>query len=216
MTRADAPTRECPTCGAAPGKPCIGKRGPRSGFHMERITGVPKVTAAATRPALARVSYEPGDNAAQVYTKGLEAYAHNLERNFAVMLALCESPIERLMLAALATHLRFHPQFRLCISNALPTRAAPGDIYCIPQAQVGSYRADFLVVDYRASPPRRTVIECDGHDFHERTKQQAQRDRSRDRWFTTNGYAVLRFTGSEIYKDLAGVVDQIAEWLEQS
>lgn len=216
MSRADAPTRDCPNCGAAAGQPCTGRRGPRRGFHMERITGTARPASVATRPSLARIEYQRGDSAALVYDRGLDAYADGLRSNFAVLFALCESPIEELMLAALATHLRFHPQFRLCISNALPTRAAPGDIYCVPQAKVGTYRADFLLIDYRSNPPRKTVVECDGHDFHERTKQQAQRDRSRDRWFTTNGYAVLRFTGSEIYNDLEGVADQIAEWLEQA
>lgn len=43
------------------------------------------------------------------------------------------------------------------------------------------------------------IVECDGHDFHERTKEQAQRDRARDRAFQAAGIPVFRFTGSEIY-----------------
>lgn len=45
------------------------------------------------------------------------------------------------------------------------------------------------------------AIECDGHDFHERTKDQARRDRSRDRELQARGFRVFRFTGSEIFKD---------------
>lgn len=55
------------------------------------------------------------------------------------------------------------------------------------------------------------AIECDGHDFHERTKQQAKHDKERDRWFQSNGWFVARFTGSEIYKDPFEVVSQIGE-----
>ncbi len=44
------------------------------------------------------------------------------------------------------------------------------------------------------------VIECDGHDFHERTKEQAQRDKKRDRELQAAGYKVFRFTGSEIWR----------------
>ena len=44
------------------------------------------------------------------------------------------------------------------------------------------------------------AIECDGHDYHERTKEQAARDKKRDRWFSSQGIRCLRFTGSEIYR----------------
>lgn len=51
---------------------------------------------------------------------------------------------------------------------------------------------------YRAGE---VIVECDGHEFHERTKHQAQRDRSRDRELQRSGYRVFRFTGSELFKD---------------
>lgn len=58
-------------------------------------------------------------------------------------------------------------------------------------------RVDFAIVsrDYRLA------VEVDGHDFHERTKEQAARDRSRDRALLANGWQVLRFTGSEVWRD---------------
>jgi very-short-patch-repair endonuclease len=68
------------------------------------------------------------------------------------------------------------------------------------QGRVGKYRADFLFqLKDEAGKPVALVVEVDGHDFHERTKQQAAHDKSRDRWMTANGYVVLRFTGSEVY-----------------
>jgi very-short-patch-repair endonuclease len=45
------------------------------------------------------------------------------------------------------------------------------------------------------------VVECDGHDFHEKTKDQVRRDKSRDRWIQAQGYPVMRFSGSEIYRN---------------
>lgn len=66
------------------------------------------------------------------------------------------------------------------------------------QVQIGGYRVDFLI---GRGTKCQLVIECDGHDFHERTKEQAASDRSRDRKLTTKGYTVIRFTGSEIYAD---------------
>ena len=66
----------------------------------------------------------------------------------------------------------------------------------IPQKRIGKYRADFLV---DVPGIVKIVVEADGHDFHEKTKYQAQRDRKRDRDIQSYGYKVMRFTGSEIY-----------------
>lgn len=63
-----------------------------------------------------------------------------------------------------------------------------------PQYQVGKYRIDF------ALPYQKIAVEIDGHDYH-KTKEQRTRDAARDRWLTINGWTVLRFTGSEVYKD---------------
>jgi very-short-patch-repair endonuclease len=43
------------------------------------------------------------------------------------------------------------------------------------------------------------VVEVDGHDFHDRTKEQASYDRKRDRELSLEGYRVIRFTGSDVY-----------------
>lgn len=64
------------------------------------------------------------------------------------------------------------------------------------------YRVDFLVEIERENKTfYYIVVELDGHDFHERTKEQAKRDKSRDRTLVRHGYSVLRFTGSEIYNN---------------
>lgn len=65
------------------------------------------------------------------------------------------------------------------------------------QVQIGRYRVDFVL----EKDGQELIIEADGHDYHERTKQQAAHDRSRDRWFVSQGYTVMRFTGSEIWAD---------------
>jgi hypothetical protein len=56
------------------------------------------------------------------------------------------------------------------------------------------YRADF------AFPESKTTIELDGHEYH-KTKEQRTSDAQRERAFKSAGWNVIRFTGSEIYKD---------------
>lgn len=63
------------------------------------------------------------------------------------------------------------------------------------QHEVGPYRADFALFGSEIE----VIIECDGHAFHEKTKEQAAKDKARDRFLAESGYRVLRFTGSEIW-----------------
>jgi len=75
-----------------------------------------------------------------------------------------------------------------------------------PQHVIGKYRVDFLLEgDGRhlfgtKNILSQIVIECDGHDFHEKTKDQATRDKKRDRELQSLGFKVFRFSGSEIWK----------------
>lgn len=74
-----------------------------------------------------------------------------------------------------------------------------------PQGEIGNYRVDFLFG--RGDQPELgdcVVVECDGHDFHDRTPEQAARDKARDRFLNLHVKAVLRFTGREIYRDVSG------------
>jgi hypothetical protein len=89
------------------------------------------------------------------------------------------------------------------------------------QVQLPGWRVDFIVYgyDFGTSPRvqrtpgwKRLIVECDGHEFHERTKEQAARDRARDREFQANGYEVFRFTGSEIWRDPMKCAEQITDW----
>jgi len=79
----------------------------------------------------------------------------------------------------------------------------PDRILIEPQAKIGSYRVDFLVRDGGQDESRSVfaVIECDGHDYHERTKEQAASDKARDRYMQAKGCLALRYTGAEIWAD---------------
>lgn len=132
----------------------------------------------------------------------------------------CESPIEVLMLGALAYGLE------RTISGA-GQRALPGfvarntgmtGLWIMPQFEVIGYRVDFLVVAVEEHVPQlftraRVVVECDGHAFHEKTPEQAERDKSRDRALLAAGLPVLRFTGREIVRDPQACVDEVGDAL---
>lgn len=140
-------------------------------------------------------------------------------------LKLCESPIERLMLSAisLATVSDRLLDDRPYIANKPYTEESKYSYICpnefgvvvYPQSVIGKYRVDFLILYFfeYMDEPKFIVVECDGHDFHEKTKKQAARDKSRDRFLQTKVHKVFRFTGSEIYNDPSGCADEIGNFL---
>jgi very-short-patch-repair endonuclease len=120
--------------------------------------------------------------------------AARFAETFARLYVKCESPIETALL----------DQFAATELNGC----------WVADAQVsveGVGRVDFVL--RHPSSTTAIAIECDGHDFHERTKQQAARDRKRDRTLQALGYVVLRFTGSEIVGNRAEVCREIGQAL---
>jgi very-short-patch-repair endonuclease len=68
------------------------------------------------------------------------------------------------------------------------------------------YRVDFAMFITDVNNHDNTflfIIECDGHDFHEKTKEQAAHDKARDRDLSEIADLVLHYTGSEIYNERA-------------
>jgi hypothetical protein len=65
----------------------------------------------------------------------------------------------------------------------------------------------------RTRVKKNLIIECDGHEFHEKTKAQAARDKKRDRTLQSLGYVVIRFTGSEVYNDPIACAEEALECL---
>jgi len=51
-------------------------------------------------------------------------------------------------------------------------------------------------------------IEIDSHIWHEKTKEQAKRDKERERFLVSQGWKLLRFTGSEVFMDAHECVEE--------
>lgn len=108
----------------------------------------------------------------------------------------CESPIEQVMYLALADLLKY--------LDDLQDRYM-AQIECQKKVEnyIHSYRVDICVnvCDLTTMKHYDFVIECDGHEFHEKTKEQVRKDRQRERNLMYKGYTVIRFAGSEIYEN---------------
>lgn len=63
-----------------------------------------------------------------------------------------------------------------------------------------------------AFPRFKLAVELDGHEFHS-TKEARSRDTKRDRAFIRHGWQVIRFTGSDIFRDVDSCVEECIEVL---
>jgi very-short-patch-repair endonuclease len=101
--------------------------------------------------------------------------------------ASCESPMEQLFAMAIIIDADLHYN--------LASSLWDGDgIFMQTQRAIKGYRVDFTFWD-------RLVVEIDGHDFHDRDQEQASGDRKRDREILRAGFTVMRFTGSDVYRN---------------
>lgn len=145
--------------------------------------------------------------------------ASHLPDNYLTLMDECKSPIERILGAALLFANDGYERIKYLFApdtdgwdNVYRSYPEFGTVF-YPQAPVGNYTADFMVVSCCNGVYRFTAIECDGHDFHERTKEQASRDKRRDRFFQARGIAVMRFTGTDIYRDTRACIDELEPFL---
>lgn len=124
-----------------------------------------------------------------------------------VGLAKCESPIEKIIFTSIYTNASEFFEVYVATSKEdaeiITTDSRRDYVLIEPQWHWTAFRCDFRISTFRFWDNRKAsvIVECDGHEFHEKTKEQAQRDKSRDRQFLLAGMSVLRFTGSEIWKN---------------
>ena len=145
------------------------------------------------------------------------------------LLAVTESPIEALFLSTMLARgwremvghgcgvIADHAAERLDVDVGTGPMLWNNDssLICVPQMAVAlnsGRRVDFAFL----SPPEeevavRIAVELDGHDFHEKTKEQASRDKKRDRDFVLAGWTVLRFSGSDIYRSAHDALREVED-----
>lgn len=109
----------------------------------------------------------------------------------------CESPIEQLLSLYLTN-------LQICFNNWNPfidvsNFASNQKIVCENGKE---YRLDFyFVVLYRNQETKYFGIECDGYEFHQKNKKQIEYDNQRQRDLQNEGIEIIRFSGSEIWKN---------------
>ncbi len=147
---------------------------------------------------------------AELRTRWCEwAHGHSFDK----LLDGCESPIERLFVAALL--LRGWQAFDVLPKGALgrwwdTKRVAACEKQRLVTLSSGrTIRCDFV---FTTGLSQKFAVELDGFEFHS-SKKDATRDKSRDRQLISDGYTPVRFTGSEVFADADACVLEVEGFL---
>lgn len=149
-----------------------------------------RLSREALNDLLAKIQGFPEEVQVIVWDRVMSKYGLLIEA-----MARCDSPIEQMLLL---------PLEEVCdrLLNRPDCTIAVVIEQCAITVGNKNYRVDFrLALDLVDHTCKDFIIECDGHDFHEKTKEQAAADKQRERDFQSIGYTVIRFTGSEIYNN---------------
>lgn len=134
-----------------------------------------------------------------------------LDESHEDLVANGSTPIEATFFLGLTAALKVDDYFRLRLREADDINHCGVE----PQKHVEKFVVDFVIstINERTGKRHFLAVECDGHDFHERTKEQAKKDRSRDRRLQELDHTVYRFTGSEIHNDPMKCAESVLDWL---
>lgn len=83
-------------------------------------------------------------------------------------------------------------------------------------AGIDGYEFQYPIFGYRldvAFPALKLAVELDGYEFHS-SKEARNNDTARDRKFSANGWAVVRFTGSQIFQSVDSCIGELIGILE--
>lgn len=111
-----------------------------------------------------------------------------------IMIEGCESPIEKIFFVAL---------INVFISYDLILYV---DNQTLIESNEKKYYADFTIehdelCNRYLKKDFKLVIECDGYEFHQKTKEQVDNDNQREYDIKMSGWEIIRFSGRELYNN---------------
>ena len=125
-------------------------------------------------------------------------------------LFILQSPLERkLYLALKENYIRFQTQYALNWKGE--NISIIGKSYHNP---TNNFKEVLTVPDFYIEKKNEKIcIYTDGHTYHERTEEQAQRDKRIDRKLQELGFRVLRYTGKNVNENLNNIIQEIKKWI---
>ncbi len=140
---------------------------------------------------------------------GLDPIAEKAVFQFKKGSRLCESPIERSMLAALVTgdwgDMGAVPPVVHDATKGSKENMPLAPVVIVPQLAFVRMRLDFGVVVIKDRRRQIVAIECDGKQFH----QDAVKESDRVAYLRSWDIPTFKFTGSELHDDAINAADRV-------
>lgn len=112
----------------------------------------------------------------------------------AVFCEYIESPIEQIFITAFELYMKLNNKEFIMLFSQMPIKIGKkkyvADFYFEKDKYINCFNTN-----------KRIIIECDGHEFHQKTKEQVKRDNEREYALKMAGYEIIRFSGSQIYNE---------------
>ena len=117
----------------------------------------------------------------------------------------CDSPIEIILETAI--HIK-----------------SQGSLFIEPQCEIKTknktYIADFCIygdeyINSFLKKDFQLIIECDGYEFHQKSKKQVYYDNKREYDIKMENYEILRFSGSKIYNEPLKCAEEILNYIKE-
>ena len=110
-----------------------------------------------------------------------------------------KSPIEQIFITAFEIYCKNKKEIYLFSQKKINVN---GKKYYIDfEFDCNDYLTNMIFKDEIKNKNYKLAIECDGYEFHKKTKEQVQKDNEREFDLKMAGYDILRFSGTQIYNN---------------
>ena len=112
-----------------------------------------------------------------------------------------QSPIEKIFITAFELYTELENKKKIYLFEQEKIQIKNKTYYADFMFKADDYLSGLILGDKIKNFDYKLIIECDGHDFHEKTKEQVKHDNEREYDLKMAGYEILRFSGSQIYNE---------------
>ena len=114
---------------------------------------------------------------------------------------IIKSPIERIFITAFELYTELEKKETIYLFEQEKIKIEDKTYYADFMFKADDYLNGLILGDNIKNIDYKLIIECDGHEFHEKTKEQVKKDNEREYDLKMAGYEILRFSGSQIYNE---------------
>lgn len=112
-----------------------------------------------------------------------------------------KSPIEQIFITAFEMYCWLENKEKICLFAQKEVKYKDKKYFIDFAFEADDYLTQLILENKIKNINFKLAIECDGYEFHQKTKEQVQRDNEREFDLKMAGYEVLRFSGTQIYNN---------------